>query len=85
MRVTSQYDLGASFVFKPTSSESGEPSSLGKMQLIGQGEGGPEEIQQFLRYWIEEEMCIPGFMASITLECYDKEKREREKSRSVRR
>lgn len=70
VRVTSQYDLNAVFVFKPTS-EGG-----GNMQLIEKGDGGPEDLPQLMRYWIEEQGCIPGFLASITLESYDKHKRE---------
>ena len=53
----------------------------GKMQLIGQGEGGPEDLPQLMRYWIEEQGCIPGFLASVTLESYDKRKRELELER----
>ena len=49
-----------------------------KMQLVGQGNGGPEDLPQLMRYWVEEEQCIPGFLASITLECYDRRKREQE-------
>ena len=73
VRVTSQFDLNAVFVFKPTDSQNG-----GKMQLIEQGEGGPEDLPQLMRYWIEEQGCIPGFLASVTLESYDKRKRELE-------
>lgn len=78
VRVTSVYDLCASFVFQPapksaSSSESGEGA---KMQLIAQGEGGPQELPQLMRYWVEEEQCIPGFLASITLGCWEKIKRE---------
>ena len=31
-----------------------------------------------MRYWVEQEQCIPGFLASVTLECYEKNKMERE-------
>lgn len=71
VRVTSVYDLCASFVFQPTSKNEGA-----RMQLVAQGEGGPQDLPQLMRYWIEEEQCIPGFLASVTLECYDKSKRE---------
>ena len=27
-------------------------------------------------FWIDNEQCIPTFLASVTLECYDKSKRE---------
>ena len=73
VRVTSIYDLCASFVFQPTATTNGEN---GRMQLVAQVEGGPPEIPQLMRYWIEEEQCPPGFLASVTLECYDKSKRE---------
>ncbi|KZS88490.1 hypothetical protein SISNIDRAFT_531442 [Sistotremastrum niveocremeum HHB9708] len=101
VRVTSQYDLGASFVFQPSSlpSSSSNPTSSSistsnsansqtgagsltssssgggrgiKMQLVGQSEGGPEDIGGLVEYWVNGEMCIPGLMASVTLECYEK-------------
>ena len=78
VRVTSLFDLNVQYVFQPESRTEGA-----KMQLIGQAEreGELENIPQLLKYWIGEEMCIPGFMASVTLECYDKMKREeREKA-----
>jgi mitotic spindle assembly checkpoint protein MAD1 len=77
VRVTSMYDLTASFVFQPASKAGGAGA---KMQLVAQGEGGPQDLPQLMRYWIEEEECIPGFMASVTIECYDKSKREGEAS-----
>lgn len=67
VRVTSIYDLSASFVFQP----GGDGA---RMQLVAQGEGGPQDLPQLMRYWVEEEQCIPGFLASLTLECYDKSK-----------
>jgi len=72
VRVTSQFDLNAVFVFQPTAS--GNEGM--KMQLVAQGEGGPEELPQLMKYWVEQEQCIPGFLASVTLECYDKRKME---------
>ena len=41
------------------------------MQLVAQGEGGPQDLPSLMEFWIEKEECIPGFMASVTLECYD--------------
>ena len=70
VRVTSQYDLNAAFVFQPTKDNDGM-----RMQLVAQGDGGPEELPQMLRYWVEEQQCIPGFLASVTLECFEKHKR----------
>lgn len=79
VRVTSQFDLNAAFVFQPTgTSEEGM-----KMQLIAQGDGGPEDLPQLMRYWVEQEQCIPGFLASITLECYEKSKMEKERGHVV--
>jgi mitotic spindle assembly checkpoint protein MAD1 len=70
--VTSIYDLTASFVFQPTSKD----TEGMRMQLVAQGEGGPQDLPQMMQYWIEGEECIPGFMASVTLECWDMKKRE---------
>ncbi|KAJ6610457.1 spindle assembly checkpoint component Mad1 [Mycena sp. CBHHK59/15] len=67
VRVTSLYDLSASFVFKPSSS-----SGAANMQLIAQGDGGPEDLPNLMAYWVGTEQCIPGFLASVTLELYDK-------------
>ena len=84
VRVTSQYDLGAAFVFQPArTTSSGEGAGAGggsgaRMQLVAQGEGGPQELPQLMRNWVEIEQSIPCFLASVTLECYDKWKRERE-------
>jgi len=71
VRVTSMYDLCASFVFQPTSKTEGA-----RMQLVAQGEGGPQDLPELMRFWIEKEQCIPGFLASVTLECYEKSKSE---------
>ncbi|CDO77832.1 hypothetical protein BN946_scf184714.g7 [Trametes cinnabarina] len=81
VRVTSQYDLNAAFVFQPT----GAGGEGMKMQLIAQGDGGPEDLPQLMRYWVEQEQCIPGFLASITLECYEKSKMERERGQQPER
>jgi mitotic spindle assembly checkpoint protein MAD1 len=70
VRVTSVYDFNAAFVFQPTSNAEGV-----KMQLVAQGEGGPQDLPNLMQYWIENEQCIPGFLASVTLECYENSKR----------
>ena len=70
VRVTSLFDLSASFVFQPATGVGG------RMQLIAQGEGGPPEIPQLMRHWIEQEQCIPGFLAGLTMDCYDRAQRE---------
>ncbi|KAJ7507308.1 MAD-domain-containing protein [Mycena galericulata] len=72
VRVTSLYDLTATFVFKPSS------SGAANMQLIAQGEGGPEDLPNMMTYWVGKEQCIPGFLASVTLELYDRWKQERD-------
>lgn len=69
VRVTSQFDLNAAFVFQPTKDQDGM-----RMTLVAQGDGGPEDLPQLMRYWVEQEQCIPGFLASVTLECYEKRK-----------
>ncbi|KAH9979345.1 hypothetical protein BGW80DRAFT_1455049 [Lactifluus volemus] len=84
VRVTSQYDLGAAFVFQPApkggGSGGGGGAGAARMQLVAQGEGGPQELPQLMRNWVEIEQSIPCFLASVTLECYDKWKREQEMS-----
>ena len=67
VRVTSIFDLNASFVFQPGSTAT-------EMQLVAQGEGGPQDLPNLMAYWIEKEQCPPGFIASLTLECYEKGK-----------
>ncbi|KAG6875371.1 hypothetical protein C0992_004072 [Termitomyces sp. T32_za158] len=67
VRATSIYDLGASFAFQP---------ARGTMQLVAQGDGGPQDLPNLMRFWIAGEQCIPGFMASVTLECYENAKRK---------
>lgn len=79
VRVTSQYDLGAAFVFQPAPKDGAGGSGGGaRMQLVAQGEGGPQELPQLMRNWVEREQSIPCFLASVTLECYDKWKREQQ-------
>ena len=72
VRFTSLFDLNAVFVFQPA----GAGSEDMKMQLIAKGDGGPEELPQLVRYWVQEEQSIPCFMASVTLQCYEKNKLE---------
>lgn len=49
-----------------------------RMQLIAQSEeGGPQDLPSMMQYWIENEQCIPGFLASLTLECWEGSKRAR--------
>jgi mitotic spindle assembly checkpoint protein MAD1 len=83
VRVTSMYDLNASFIFQPTSGQQGADSSGMKMQLVAQGEGGPQDLPNLMHYWIENEQCPPGFLASVTLECYDNWKRSQQEEGEV--
>ncbi|KAH9475542.1 Spindle assembly checkpoint component mad1 [Psilocybe cubensis] len=76
VRVTSVYDLCASFVFQPSRGQGSSSAGSASMQLVAQGEGGPQDLPNLMEYWIEKEQCIPGFLASVTLECYDNAKRE---------
>lgn len=66
VRMTSVYDLNAAFVFKPAMN--GDATSI---QLVAQGEGGPDDLPQLMRHWLEEVQCMPGFMASVTLGCIE--------------
>ncbi|KAH8991756.1 MAD-domain-containing protein [Lactarius hatsudake] len=81
VRVTSQYDLGAAFVFQPAPKDGSGGGA--RMQLVAQGEGGPQELPQLMRNWVEIEQSIPCFLASVTLECYDKWKREQQMGGSL--
>lgn len=74
VRVTSMFDLGASFVFQPIKTSGKDAADGMRMQLVAQGEGGPQDLPNMMHYWIEKEQCIPGFMASITLESWEKHK-----------
>lgn len=78
VRMTSIYDLSASFVFQPPNKTNADGNDA-RLQLVAQGEGGPQDLPQLMDYWVGEEQCMPGFLASITLECYDRSKRERSK------
>ncbi|KAH9020067.1 spindle assembly checkpoint component Mad1 [Lactarius pseudohatsudake] len=80
--VTSQYDLGTAFVFQPAPKD-GSGGGGARMQLVTQGEGGLQELPQLMRNWVEIEQSIPCFLASVTLECYDKLKREQQMGGSV--
>ncbi|KZT64690.1 MAD-domain-containing protein [Daedalea quercina L-15889] len=82
VRVTSYFDLNAAFVFQPTGPAGNTDGPGGmRMQLVAQGDGGPEDLPQLMRYWVEQEQCIPGFLASVTLECYEKHKMEMERGK----
>ncbi|KAJ8517410.1 hypothetical protein ONZ45_g5421 [Pleurotus djamor] len=70
VRVTSSYDLNASFVFQPE----GRGSGGGTMQLVGQGEEVSEDLIALMQTWIVKEQCIPAFVALVTLDCYEKAK-----------
>ena len=91
VRVASQYGLSAAFVFQPAPRDpatkdgcGGSSSNWGaaRMQLVAQG-GGPQELPQLMRNWVEIEQSIPCFLASVMLDCYDKWKRERDLGKVV--
>ncbi|KAK7030485.1 coiled-coil domain-containing protein mad1 [Paramarasmius palmivorus] len=71
VRITSVYDLNASFVFSPSK----DSSQTTRMQLVGYSAEAPEDSISGQEYWIGVEGCIPGFIASVTLECYERWKR----------
>lgn len=74
VRITSLFDLTASFVFQPDKDKKSGGGG-GRMQLVAQGEAAPQDVDQWMRNWLAEEQCIPGFLATVTLECYDMWKR----------
>ncbi|KAF5335741.1 hypothetical protein D9611_009640 [Ephemerocybe angulata] len=77
VRVTSLFDLGTSFIFQPLKGGGGM-----KMQLTEQTDRdeseGLQDLPNMIGYWIENEQCPPGFLASVTLECYEKWKENKE-------
>ncbi|KAJ7057139.1 spindle assembly checkpoint component Mad1 [Mycena amicta] len=75
VRVSSLFDLDTTFVFKPAADGG---TSLGSLQLTGTGEDGFEDCEQLMAFWVNREQCIPGFLASVTLELYER-KKQREK------
>jgi mitotic spindle assembly checkpoint protein MAD1 len=74
VRVTSQYDVNTSFVFQPTGKEEDDEDGT-TMQLVRGGESSLPDLPRTVDYWVNQRMCIPGLMATVTLECYDKTKR----------
>ncbi|OBZ72934.1 Spindle assembly checkpoint component mad1 [Grifola frondosa] len=67
--------MGLRFTFYPNGQPTGAGDEGMKMQLVDQGDGGPEDLPEMVQYWVEQRQCIPAFMASITLECFEKQKR----------
>ncbi|KAI9435302.1 hypothetical protein H4582DRAFT_2130608 [Lactarius indigo] len=76
VRVTSQYDLGATFIFQPSPKDEGGGKT--RLQLVVQGEGGSLELLQLMRNWVEIKQGIPCFSVSFTLESYDEWKRKQQ-------
>jgi mitotic spindle assembly checkpoint protein MAD1 len=66
------YDVSAAFVFQPSSTSGGTEG--GKMQLVGGGEDGVVglDMSQMIQHWIVDRTSIPCFLASLTLECFEK-------------
>jgi mitotic spindle assembly checkpoint protein MAD1 len=74
VRVMSEYDLGAAFVFQPVPWDAakdggggGDSSGAARMQLVAQGEGRPQKLPQLMRDWVGLEQSIPCFLVSVTL------------------
>ena len=59
VHVTSMYDLCASFIFQTTSKDQGA-----RMRLVAKCDGGPQDLPNLILFWIENEQCLPGFLAS---------------------
>ena len=60
----------------PRHASKDDNAGAARTQLVAQGEGGPQELPQLMRNWVEIEQSTLCFLA--TLEFYDKWKRERE-------
>jgi mitotic spindle assembly checkpoint protein MAD1 len=42
------------------------------MSLVAGSENAPEDLEQWMRTWVGEEACIPGLMATVTLDAYER-------------
>lgn len=68
---------GYQLVFGPgQSTVKGQP---GKLQLVGGNEAfiTSPRVQQGLHFWVAERNCLPGFLASMTLELFEESTRGR--------
>ncbi|GJJ14107.1 hypothetical protein Clacol_008364 [Clathrus columnatus] len=87
VRLTSQYDVGTSFVFQPSPSSSTTPQQQQdgqvNMQLVGAGESSLDDLPRTVDFWIEKRGSIPALMATVTLECFDKVWRNRRDNNAV--
>lgn len=76
VRVTSQYDLNTSFTFCPISPTQnptkGEDEDGMKMRLVTTSDSSLPDLARTVDYWVNTRVCIPGLMASVTLECYER-------------
>ena len=72
IRLTSTYDISAAITFQMNSKNCGE--EFGTMKLLGAGSGdeGPPRLNELIQYWIVERESIPCFMASLTLDCFER-------------
>lgn len=41
------------------------------MQLVQTGEDAPAEVLQLYRLWVGQWNCVPGFLASLTVQLYE--------------
>jgi hypothetical protein len=42
------------------------------MQLVASSEHPPQDVEQWLRVWVEQESSIPGLMATVTLDAFER-------------
>jgi mitotic spindle assembly checkpoint protein MAD1 len=77
IRVTSMFDLGTQLLFKPVNKGKWKPGEMKPYVLSGVSENtGIQGLDQMINYWVREQNCVPALVASVTLECYEKMKRE---------
>jgi len=70
VRLTSLYDKSIDLKFRSTA------GNQGTMQLVGAGGGvgldGEEQILQLKEFWVDRRQSIPCFLASLTLEAFER-------------
>jgi hypothetical protein len=47
-------------------------SASAKMTLVAQGEGAPEDEDMWPSTWVAKEGRIPGLLATVALDAYDR-------------
>ncbi|KAF5363163.1 hypothetical protein D9758_008348 [Tetrapyrgos nigripes] len=77
LRVTSMFDLGTQLIFKPVDRGTWKPGQAKPYVLSAVSENsGLQGLPEMINYWVREQNCVPALVASVTLECYEKMKRE---------